>query len=196
MCGEGPINPDLATILTRQRRHDIAAAVVMGVSGSGKSTVGRVLADRLGWEFVDGDALHPPANIAKMEAGQPLDDADRAPWLAAIAARIDEWLAAGTPGVVTCSALKRRYREAIIGGRRAVRLIYLAGSPALIACRIAGRRGHFMPASLLESQLAALEPPAAEEYPIIVRIEKPIAAIVEHIVTALSLRQVSMTVPA
>jgi carbohydrate kinase (thermoresistant glucokinase family) len=177
------------------RRHT-DAAVVMGVSGSGKSTVGLALAVRLGWLFEDGDALHPSANIAKMRAGQALDDADRAPWLAAIAARIDAWRAVGTPGVVTCSALKRRYRDALIGERDGVRLIYLAGEPQLIAGRIADRQGHFMPASLLQSQFAALEPPAAEEDPIIVSIKGTVVEIVEDIVTALSRRRASMMVPA
>jgi carbohydrate kinase (thermoresistant glucokinase family) len=162
------------------------AAVVMGVSGCGKTTVGQALAARLGWEFVDGDTLHPPANVAKMRAGQPLDDDDRWPWLNAIAARIDAWIERRTPGIITCSALKRRYRERIIGGRAAVRLIYLKGSRELIAARLAERRGHFMPASLLESQFAALEPPAADEHAIVVEIDRPVAAIVEAIVTALS----------
>jgi carbohydrate kinase (thermoresistant glucokinase family) len=169
---------------------------MMGVSGSGKSTVGLALAELLGWEFEDGDALHPPENIAKMRAGKPLDDADRTPWLAALAARIDEWVAEGTSGVITCSALKRRYRDAIIGCRDAVRLIYFEGSPALIGRCLVERRGHFMPASLLQSQFATLEPPTRDEEAIVVSIDQPIAAIVEHTVTRLSLRQASMSVPA
>jgi len=168
----------------------------MGVSGSGKSTIGRALADRLGWRFIDGDDLHPAANVAKMRAGHPLDDADRAPWLAAIAAQIDCWVAAQTPGVMTCSALKRRYRDVIIGDRPAVRLVFLDGSPALIADRLASRIGHFMPASLLRSQLATLEPPAADEGAISVKIDKTIPAIVDEIVTGLSLRQARLAAPA
>jgi gluconokinase len=161
--------------------------MIMGVSGAGKSTVGTALARRLGWAFVDGDSLHPPANVAKMHAGQALDDRDRKPWLTAIAAQIDAWLGRGKPGVIACSALKRRYRSAIIGNRRAVRLIYLEGSQTLIAHRLTQRRGHFMPATLLDSQFAALEPPAPEENAIVTSIDNPVEAIVEHIVTALSL---------
>ena len=161
-------------------------AVVMGVSGSGKTTIGRALARRLGWLFQEGDALHPPENVAKMSAGHPLDDADRAPWLAAIAALIDEWRARGKAGVITCSALKRRYREVIIGDRPGVRLVYLAGSRALIAERLAARRGHFMPASLLDSQFAALEPPLPKECAIAVSVDAPVAAIVARIAASLA----------
>jgi len=162
------------------------AVVIMGVSGSGKTTVGEALAARLGWEFVDGDALHPPANVAKVHAGQPLDDDDRRPWLDRIATLMDAWAASGASGVVTCSALKRRYRDRIVGSRAWVRLVYLDGSPELIAGRLAARRGHFMPPSLLDSQFAALEPPEADENAIAVRIDRSVAAIVEEIVTALS----------
>lgn len=182
--------------LSQTRPREIAAVVVMGVSGSGKSTVGRALADRLQCEFVDGDDLHPPANVAKMHSGQPLDDADRAPWLAAIAARIGAWIADGRLGVITCSALKRRYRDAIVGGRRAVRLVYLEGSQNLIAGRLADRPGHFMPASLLASQFDALEPPTLTESAISMRIDKTVAAIVDDIVTALSLPAASIKEPA
>jgi gluconokinase len=161
-------------------------AVVMGVSGSGKTTIGKALAERLGWGFADADAFHPPANIAKMSAGQPLDDNDRAPWLAAIAARIDTWREIGECGVVTCSALKRRYREVIVGDRPDVRLIHLDGDRELIAARLAGRRGHFMPGALLDSQFAALEPPTPDEHPLMVLIDRPVAAIVDTLVTALT----------
>lgn len=164
----------------------------MGVSGSGKSTIGAALAERLGWRFVDGDELHPAENIAKMHSGHPLDDLDRAPWLAAIAAQIEAWAAAGTPGVVTCSALKRRYRDTIMGGRAGVRLVYLAGTQRLIASRIAARTGHFMPVGLLDSQFAALEPPSEDENPILTPIDAPVGAIVDHIVTALSSPRASM----
>ena len=160
--------------------------VVMGVSGSGKTSVAHALADRLGWNFQEGDRLHPPANVAKMMAGHPLDDADRAPWLAAVAATIDGWRDAGEPGVITCSALKRRYRDAIIGDRPDVGLIYLFGTRDLIAGRLAARRGHFMPAALLDSQFEALEPPEADEHPIKVSASLPVDAIVDHLVTVLS----------
>ncbi|HJU16272.1 MAG TPA: gluconokinase [Stellaceae bacterium] len=159
--------------------------VVMGVSGAGKTTVGKRLADRLGWEFIEGDRLHPPENVAKMKSGQPLDDADRAPWLAAVAQAIDDCRSRGGHAVVACSALKQRYRQVIIGDRPDVRLVYLAGSRARIAERLKARRGHFMPASLLDSQFAALEPPAADERPIIVPVEAPVATIVEDILAAL-----------
>jgi gluconokinase len=165
----------------------------MGVSGSGKTTIGQALASRLGWVFADADTFHPPENIAKMSAGEPLDDDDRAPWLAAIAARIDEWRGRGEHGVVTCSALKRRYRDVIVGKRLDVRLVYLDGGRELIAARLAERRGHFMPGALLDSQFAALEAPAADEHPLIVSIDRPVAAIVETLVIALS--QAPATIP-
>ncbi|HEV2186422.1 MAG TPA: gluconokinase [Stellaceae bacterium] len=184
MCGEDPIDP-VATTLSTPRPH-AAAVVVMGVSGSGKSTVGAALADRLGWIFVDGDSLHPAANVAKMQAGQPLDDRDREPWLTAIAGQIDAWIRHGTPGVITCSALRRRYRDRIIGDRADVRLIYLAGTREVIARRLSARHGHFMPASLLDSQFATLEPPEIEENAIAVDIDRPIISIVDRIVTSLS----------
>jgi carbohydrate kinase (thermoresistant glucokinase family) len=174
------------------REPQAAAVVVMGVSGSGKSTVAVALAERLGWKFVDGDSLHPPANVAKMRAGKPLDDEDRAPWLDAIAAQIDAWAARGVSGIVACSALKRRYRERIIGDRSWVRLIYLAGSHELIAARLSTRRGHFMPAGLLDSQFATLEPPAPDESATFVDIDRPVTAIVDEIVTDLSSRLARM----
>lgn len=146
------------------------AVVVTGVSGSGKSTVGALLAQRLGWPFADGDDLHTPEAIAKMHAGLPLDDADRAPWLRRVAAWIDAHLAAGESGVVACSALRRVYRDAIVRGRSDVRLVHLDGARALIAQRLAVRRGHFMPARLLDSQFAALQPPDPDENAIVVGI--------------------------
>lgn len=144
--------------------------VVMGVSGCGKSTIAAMLAGRMRWEFEEGDALHPPANVAKMASGQPLDDDDRAPWLAEVAAYIDRWLESGRSGVITCSALKRRYRDVIIGDRPNVRIAYLKGSRETIANRLAARQGHFMPAALLDSQMAALEEPTPDEHPITVEI--------------------------
>ena len=147
--------------------------VVMGVSGSGKSTVGAALARALAVPFVDADALHPEANRAKMAAGIPLDDADRAPWLDAVGAV----LAAG-PVVVACSALKRTYRDRLRAAAPELRLVFLDGSPALLASRMAARPGHFMPASLLDSQLAALERPAPDEHAITADIAAPVTEIV------------------
>jgi gluconokinase len=134
--------------------------LLMGVSGSGKTTVGRRLAGELGWDFADADDFHPPANIAKMSGGHPLDDADRAPWLAALRAHIDGCLAHGKNAVVTCSALKARYRRTLLADPAQVRLVYLHGSRELLRARLAARTDHFMKPELLDSQLAALEPPA------------------------------------
>ena len=170
----------------QEHRQIARIAVVMGVSGSGKTTIGCALAERLGWNFQEGDALHPPQNVAKMSAGQPLSDEDRAPWLAAVAQCIDAWRRHGEHGVITCSALKRSYREIIIGGGPEVRLIYLAGSRELIGERMARRRGHFMPASLLDSQFATLEPPGPEENPITVSDDQPVEKIVDRLVAELS----------
>jgi gluconokinase len=142
--------------------------VVMGVSGSGKSTLASGLAEREGWPLLEGDTFHPPANIAKMQAGIPLTDEDRWPWLRAIAARADELRAAGQSAVVACSALKRSYRDILVGGRPDTVLIYLRGTKDLIAGRMAGRRGHFMPTTLLDSQFATLEEPSPDESPIVI----------------------------
>jgi carbohydrate kinase (thermoresistant glucokinase family) len=159
--------------------------VMMGVSGSGKTTVGTALARRLGWTFQEGDDFHPPDNITKMAAGHPLTDADRVPWLARVEAWIAGQLAAGRSGVIACSALKRAYRDRIVGGRAEVRLAYLEGSPDLIAQRLERRRGHFMPPALLASQLADLQPPALDEAAILVDIGDPIDIQVDHVVRAL-----------
>ena len=138
----------------------LAPVVVMGVSGSGKSTVGVALAQRLRVPFVDADTLHPPANVAKMAAGEPLDDDDRSPWLD----KVGEWLADHRDGgVVSCSALKRKYRDQLRARSPRVEFLHLAGSPALISGRLAARTGHFMPAALLRSQFDALEPLGADE---------------------------------
>lgn len=145
-------------------------AVIMGVSGSGKTTVAKLLVDKLGWRFQEGDALHPPENVEKMRGGSPLTDADRLPWLKRIAERIDEWRAAGRSGAVTCSALKRSYRDIVIGDRPDVRLVYLKGSPDLIRRRMARRHGHFMPTTLLDSQFSILQEPSPDENPVIVDI--------------------------
>jgi ribose 5-phosphate isomerase A len=142
--------------------------VVMGVSGAGKTTVAQALARRLGWLLAEGDAMHPDANIAKMRAGLPLDDADRRPWLESVAAWIDVQRARRQPGILTCSALARRYRQVIIGDRPDVGLVYLRGDRDLIAGRLTRRSGHFMPATLLASQLEALEEPGADEHPLVV----------------------------
>jgi len=135
--------------------------VVMGVAGTGKSTVAGLLAERLNWELQEGDDLHPPANVAKMSAGIPLDDQDRWPWLDAIAAWIASKQERGEPGLVTCSALKRSYRDRLRGPN--VIFVFLNGPRAVIEARIASRTSHYMPPSLLDSQLATLEPPTSDE---------------------------------
>jgi gluconokinase len=162
-----------------------AILVVMGVSGSGKSTIGSQLALQLRWEYEDGDWFHPARNIDKMHAGIPLTDEDRAPWLIAIADFIDRARNAGTHAVIACSALKRRYRAVIIGNRPDVRLIYLKGDMELIARRIATRHEHFMPTSLLQSQFDALEEPGPDEHPIVMSIEPRPREIVAKIVEVL-----------
>ena len=141
--------------------------VVMGVSGCGKSSVGAGLAQALGVEFVEGDLLHPPHNVALMAAGIPLGDADRAGWLASIGQRLGQAQAAGQGLVVSCSALKRRYRDGLRAACPGLRFVYLHGPAALLRQRMAARAGHYMPASLLDSQLATLEPPAADEQALI-----------------------------
>ena len=137
--------------------------VVMGVSGSGKSTVAEGLVERLGWEFAEGDDFHPPANVEKMRSGTPLDDDDRWPWLAVLASWIGERERAGRSVVVTCSALKRSYRDLLRDGHPSVWFAHVTADAALLRERVANRRGHYMPVSLLESQLATLEPLAADE---------------------------------
>jgi gluconokinase len=159
------------------------AVVVMGVSGCGKTEVGRRLARRLKARFIDADDLHPPANIEKMRAGIPLDDADRAPWLRLLNARLREVVAAGEPVVLACSALKQRYREALAAGVPGLRFVHLAGSREIIAERLAARRHRYMPASLLDSQFAALEPPADA---IVLDAALPVEAVVDAAAKAVS----------
>jgi gluconokinase len=141
----------------------IRSYVVMGVAGAGKSAVGAALADALGMAFAEGDAYHPPTNVQRMAAGIALTDADRLPWLHALAARLHKAEEKGAGLVMACSALKRSYREVLRGGATSVRFIYLHGDRELLATRLAQRLDHFMPPSLLESQLAALEPPTPDE---------------------------------
>ena len=169
----------------RAHRGSPPILVIMGVSGTGKSTVARELAARLGWPFEEGDALHPEANVAKMHAGIPLTDADRQPWLERVAAWIDGQRAKKQPGIITCSALKRSYRQIIIGDRPEVRLVYLRGGRDLIAEHLAGRRGHFMPASLLQSQFDALEEPDPGEDPLTVDVGPPAGQVAEEIIRLL-----------
>lgn len=164
-----------------------AVIVVMGVASSGKTSLGERLAERLGWPFRDADSFHPPANVAKMSSGIPLTDEDRKPWLAAIAAWIDDLRASGGNGIVTCSALKKAYREVIVGDRPDVALVYLRGSRELIGQRMAARQHHFMPPALLDSQFATLEEPGADENPLVVQVEASKEAIVEQVVRELQL---------
>jgi gluconokinase len=161
------------------------ALIVMGVSGSGKTTIAEQLAQRLNWNFEDGDKFHPPGNVAKMSAGHALTDEDRWPWLRAIADEIDRSCCAGKRAVIACSALKRAYRDILVHGRDDVRIIYLNGNQQLIANRLALRKGHFMPPGLLESQFKTLEPPASSENPVTVSIDASVESIVNDIISQL-----------
>jgi gluconokinase len=165
------------------------ALIVMGVSGSGKSTIADRLARRLGWRYEDGDAFHPASNVAKMSVGQPLTDEDRWPWLQAIANEIDRVCAASERAVVACSALKRTYRDVLVHGRNDVRIVFLKGTQELIASRLAARKKHFMPAGLLASQFKTLEPPAPDETPVTVSIDASVDAIVDNIIRQLKLER-------
>jgi gluconokinase len=142
----------------------VPVLLVCGVSGSGKTTIGTLLAKRLGWQYAEADSFHPAANVAKMAAGHPLDDADREPWLAAIGAFIDETTAAGRPAVVTCSALKRAYRDQLRAGRPNVWLVFLDVPFDVVSDRLRARHGHFFPADLLASQYRDLEAPGPDEH--------------------------------
>ena len=180
--GQGVVRLDSA----RAHRGSPPVLVVMGVSGAGKSTVARELEARLGWPFEEGDSLHPEANVAKMHAGIALTDADRQPWLESVAAWIDGQRAARQPGIITCSALKRAYRRIVIGDRPEVRLVYLRGSEKVMADHLAKRSGHFMPASLLQSQIDALEEPGPDEDALIVDVGPPASEVAEQIIHRLS----------
>jgi gluconokinase len=169
------------------------ALIVMGVSGSGKSTIGEGLAARLGFTFEDGDRFHPASNVAKMSAGMPLTDEDRWPWLQAIAAEIDRVCGAGGHVVIACSALKRTYRDILVHGRTDVRIVFLQGTQPLIASRLTQRKGHFMPPGLLESQFKTLEPPGADENPATVSIDAAVEKIVDDIVHQLGLDSADST---
>lgn len=157
--------------------------IVSGVSGSGKTTIGKLLARRLGWPYAEADAFHSAANVAKMAAGTPLSDADRWPWLRAIAAWIDERIAKGEHGVVSCSALRRSYRDVL--RRPEARFVYLRGNPELIAARVAVRKEHFFKLGMLDSQFAILEEPSEDEHVIsVASAEKP-DQIVEEVIAVL-----------
>ena len=157
--------------------------LVMGVVGAGKTTIGQLLAAKLGWEFVDGDSFHPPANIKKMKRGIPLDDADRLPWLNAIHDAIVHWIADHKNVVLACSALKRSYRDRLVISPE-VKIVYLKGSPEVISQRLRLRHGHFATEQLLASQLATLEVP---ENAIAVEINQPPPAIVVDVIAGLGL---------
>jgi gluconokinase len=171
------------------------AVIVMGVSGSGKSTIAARLAERLNWTFEDADRFHPASNVAKMSAGQPLTDEDRWPWLQAIGDEIDRVCQAGGHVVIACSALKRAYRDLLVHGRGDVRMVFLSGTQPLIADRLARRKDHFMPPGLLDSQFATLEPPAADENPVTVSIDASVETIVDEIIRQLGLHPTDGNAP-
>jgi gluconokinase len=161
--------------------------VVMGVAGSGKTTVAKGIAVSMNWLFAEGDAFHPEANVEKMHSGVPLTDEDRWPWLQAIADEIDRLSATGERAVIACSALKRAYRDILVHGRDDIQMVFLDGTQDLIADRLAARKGHFMPPDLLASQFRTLERPGANERPITVSIDAPVERIVDDIVSQLNL---------
>jgi carbohydrate kinase (thermoresistant glucokinase family) len=158
-----------------------AVLLLMGVAGSGKTTTAELLGERLGWPFRDADSFHPPANVDKMTAGTPLTDEDRWPWLYAIADWMDGVAARGENGIVTCSALKRAYRDVLLTGRNGVALVYLKGDKGIIGERLATRVGHFMPPALLDSQFNTLEEPGPDENPHVIDVHTEPAEVVETI---------------
>jgi gluconokinase len=160
--------------------------IVAGVAGSGKTTVGALIAGSRHWRFADADSFHSEANVAKMRAGLPLTDADREPWLDAIGDWMDERIAAGESAVVACSALKRSYRDRLVSGRPEARIVFLEATPEELHDRIATRPGHFFPAKLLTSQLAALEPPAPDENVLTVHTSADPNVTAERVLTALA----------
>ena len=166
---------------------EVPILLVMGVAGSGKTTIGRALADRLRWPFAEGDAFHPAENVAKMAAGVPLSDADRWPWLDAIAAWIAERVAEGRPAVVACSALKRAYRDRLRIPAPALRIIYLEERRDVLETRIAGRSEHFFPRTLLGSQLVDLEPPQADENAVVASSGESIDEVTAQVVEQLGI---------
>ena len=172
LCPRAPTSPPLTvnvghpypvTIRSPRARLQAVILIVAGVAGSGKTSVGALLAGRLRWRFADADTFHPEVNVAKMRAGVPLTDEDRAPWLRAIGDWMDAWIAAGRSAVVTCSALKRAYRDQLLSGRPAATMVFLQVSRDVLASRLNSRHEHFFPEKLLDSQLAALEPPERDE---------------------------------
>jgi carbohydrate kinase (thermoresistant glucokinase family) len=158
----------------------------MGVSGVGKTTVGKCLAERIGARFLEGDRFHPPENIEKMKRGEPLTDADRQPWLERLAAELDASRARGESVVLACSALRRRYRDILRAGHDDVDFVFLHADQAVIQQRLDARRDHFMPPSLLDSQFAALEAPGPDERAIVVDAAQPPEAIVETVLQRLA----------
>lgn len=184
---EGPRDHLLRVMSGPERRWKLMGMIVVvaGVSGSGKSTVGALLAGRLGWAFADGDSFHPAASVTKMAAGTPLTDDERWPWLGAIAAWMDERDAAGQSGVVACSALKRAYRDALLDGRPAARLVFLDVSHDADVTRLSARRGHFFRVGLLDSQFGDLEMPQPPESAVVVTAdgtpEEVVAAIIDRL---------------
>lgn len=155
--------------------------LVMGVAGSGKSSLGKALANRLGWEFYDADDFHPPENISKMSSGIPLNDDDRAPWLASLHDLIGSSLRAQRPGVLACSALKERYRQTLLAGNPGVQIVYLKGDYDLLWARMLKRPGHYMKAQMLQSQFDALEEP---QDALILDIALPVDELVEQVVNS------------
>jgi gluconokinase len=161
--------------------------LMAGVSGSGKTTVGSMLAQRLGWPFADGDSFHSAANVAKMQAGRPLTDEDRWPWLETIAAWMDERIAAGQSAVVACSALRRAYRDVLLDGRPAARMVFLQLSHEEDEARLTARQGHFFPSKLLDSQFAAMEMPQDSERILVLTAQRSPADVVAEIIRRLGL---------